>query len=149
METGKIMESLIFNLPIIHASYNFLMLLLFCYQGFLGVKIKNQRARGNLQINAIKIHRKAGPYLAIFGIFGFLSGLAMLHVYTKTFVKYTPHYFFGVALAILTFITYLISKKIKANSSRLRKAHFITGTVIILSYITQTVTGIKKLLAYF
>lgn len=143
------MKSLITNLPIIHASYNFLMLMLLCYQGFLGVKIKNQRAKGNSPINTIKIHRKTGPYLAILGILGFLSGLAMLYIYTKTFVKYTPHYFSGAAIAILIFLTYLISKKITVGSSRLRKAHFITGTVIILLYITQTVIGIKKLLAYF
>lgn len=149
METKITIESFIIYLPLIHASYNFLMLMLFCCQGFLGLKIKIQKSKKILPVNAIKIHRKLGQYLAILGLFSFFSGLMMLYIYTKTFFTYTLHYIFGFTLAILISITYLISKKITADSSGFRKAHFITGAAIILLYITQTITGIKKLLAYF
>ena len=149
METKNPIEFLISYLPFIHAFYNFLMLLLFCCQGFLGLKIKIQKSKKILPINTIKIHRKLGPYLAILGMFSFFSGLMMLYIYTKTFAIYTLHYAFGFTLTILILVTYLVSKKITADSSGFRKAHFITGAAIILLYVTQTITGIKKLLAYF
>jgi len=58
-------KDVIVYLKAMHGSFNSLMFILFCYQGWLGLKVRIARNEGRYPIpTVIKRHRKAGPFLA-------------------------------------------------------------------------------------
>ncbi len=64
-------DRVITNLRIAHGSYNIFVMILFFYQGFLGLRIRIERKKGTQHFRAIRNHRKSGPVLVGMGITGF------------------------------------------------------------------------------
>ncbi len=65
-------------LKLLHAVYNFTMMVLFLRQGRLGLQIRKGRLAGSPPFQLIKRHRRNGPVLAFMGVCGFLSGVIIV-----------------------------------------------------------------------
>jgi hypothetical protein len=142
-------QTLISNLKLLHTYYNLALLFLFLCLACLGIIIRGKRLTGKPKpFKTIKFHRNAGSFLAFFGILGFFSGVTMILIDKGNLLTYPLHFAFGFTIAFLIFLTYLISKKIKADSSEWRTKHFITGILIVCLYILQAflVLGLGVLL---
>ncbi len=134
-------------LRILHGAYNSLMMLLFLYQGWLGLKIRRERKAGaNRDFAVIRKHRKAGPLFAFLGILGFIFGLALVLFDKGHLIEYPLHFALGLTLASLITALYIISKKIKGLDSPFRTPHFILGIVLIGLYLWQFFIGLDVLL---
>ncbi len=128
-----------------HGLYNFVMALLFMYQGSLGLQIRSLRKGGAIIPSTVKRHRKQGPLLALLGIIGFISGAALVSVDTGKLLKYPLHLAVGITLAVLIITTFLISRKIKGLTSQWRTPHFVTGITVLFSYVVQLLIGLGLL----
>ncbi len=132
-------------LKLAHGFYNFVMMLLFMYQGSLGVQIRSFRKKGSIIPSVVKRHRRQGPALALLGVIGFLSGAALVSVDARKILRYPLHLTAGFIIAVLIIATFLISKKIKGRDSVWRTPHFVTGVVILLIYLVQILIGMGLL----
>lgn len=134
-------------LRILHGLYNTTVVLMFFYQGYLGLKIRKDRKRNNLlTLNVIKRHRRLGPAIALLGIAGFFAGLALVYLDYGDILKYPIHLFVGLAIVSLVSITFIISRKIKSLDSPWRTPHFMIGIVILVLYCIQILLGLGILL---
>lgn len=93
----------------------------------------------------IKKHRTAGPVLALFGLFGFISGIVMVLVHFGTLFKYPPHLAVGTALALCIVATYSISRRIRVRLPEGRTLHFALGLGTLILYVVQVFIGIGLL----
>ena len=132
---------------ILHGVYNILIMLLFFYQGWLGLKIRRGRKAGGARDFAvIRKHRKTGPLLALLGILGFLAGLSLVVIDKGHFIEFPLHFTVGLILACLISAVYILSKKIKGSDSPLRNPHIILGIILIGLYLVQSFVGLDVLL---
>ncbi|HUI68762.1 MAG TPA: DUF4079 family protein [Nitrospirota bacterium] len=146
MQYPLIDRQLLSSLRLVHGSYNFLVMLLFFYHGWLGVTIRRARkSKALLPFKAIKRHRKTGPVLAIMGGFGFLIGLTLILLHTGNILEYPAHFLVGCAIVICLLSTVLISRKIKGPDSPYRTPHFVLGITILCLYLIQVFLGIGVL----
>ena len=126
-----------------HGLYNVIIILLFLYQGWLGLKIRRDRVLDRLPaVKIVKKHRRFGPALSILGITGFFSGLIVLYLDIGFFYIFIPHFIAGLIISILIATSYLFSRKIKGIDSFWRTAHFVTGVALISLYFIQALLGI-------
>ncbi len=132
----------IYYLKLIHGSYNSVMMLLFFYQGFLGLRIRKQRQAGIRTPLTIKRHRKMGPVLVLFGVAGYFAGVVLAYADGGHLVKYPMHFISGSLLASSIITTFFISRRIKGIESPWRVPHFKLGIAIISLYLVQTFLGI-------
>ncbi len=139
-------KQLIANLKLVHGSYNAVIMFLFIYQGFLGLKIRRDRRTGTQAFDVIRRHRRLGPVLATLGIIGFFAGLILVYLDYGDILRYPLHLIAGMAIVSSITGTYLISKKIKAADLTLRTTHFIAGIIIICLYVIQAFIGLGMLL---
>jgi hypothetical protein len=143
-----ISEEMIVYLKLIHGSFNTLVFILFCYQGWMGLKIRIARNSGRYPISSvIKRHRKAGPFLSILGVSGYIAGLIVGrlghdHTHTSTF---SPHLALGSVLVIAILLVFLISRRIKGLDSFWRTIHFFAGLCLLCLYILQVLFGLNIL----
>jgi hypothetical protein len=134
-------------LKILHGTYNILIMLLFFYQGWLGLKIRRERkAGGQRDFSVIRKHRKFGPFLVLLGILGFLAGLVLVVIDTGHLIEYPLHLTVGLVLACLITAIYIIAKKIKGIDSPLRNLHFTMGSILVGLYLVQCFIGLGVLL---
>ena len=136
-------KQLIAYFRLVHGSYNTLMMVLFIYQGLLGLKIRKQRKAGNqMPFKIIKRHRKTGPILALMGVIGFFAGAALIYLDYGRLLKYPLHFLTGLAISLLIATTFFISKKIKGSDSLWRNLHFRVGILILSLYPIQAFLGV-------
>ena len=134
-------RELIEYLKIIHGSFNTLVLLLFLYQGILGLRIRKSGRN-----DYIKKHRQIGPVAALLGISGFFAGMTVVYLDAGKILKYPLHFMTGLIIASLIITTYLISRKIKGQDKYWRNRHYAVGILIILLYFVQAFLGLGVLL---
>jgi hypothetical protein len=126
-----------------HGLYNILVIMLFLYQGWLGLKIRNRRIASNPpDVKFVKRHRKVGPFLAILGISGFAGGIGTAYLSEGEIFEYPLHFLTGLTISSLIILTFLVSKKIRGHESPWRNPHYIIGIVIITLYFFQAYLGI-------
>jgi hypothetical protein len=134
-------------LPYLHGAYNMLVILLFIYQGWLGMIIRKERLAGRPPVVRItKRHRKFGPVLALMGIFGFFAGVNIVYINYGLLIVYDLHFYTGIVISSLIIATFFISKKIKRNDLLWRTLHLYAGFVIISFYFIEAYIGIRMLL---
>ncbi len=134
-------------LRILHGLYNTTVMVMFFYQGCLGLKIRKDRKRNNLlTLHIVKRHRRFGPFLALFGVAGFFAGLTLVYIDYGDIMKYPIHLLVGLAIVSLVSITFIISRKIKGLDSPWRTPHFRIGIVILVLYCIQIFLGLGILL---
>jgi hypothetical protein len=130
-----------------HGVFNFTMMLLFFYQGWMGHAIrKARRAGGAAPYAAVRRHRKAGPILAMLGAAGFLSGMLMVFVSKGKFIDYPLHLLTGLVIVLCLGVTSYISRGIDIHNSASRTPHAVIGILILGLYPVQLVLGLGKLL---
>ncbi len=138
---------LIATLRLVHGTFNTLVMLLFIYQGFVGLKIrKNRKLKQPPPFRAVKRHRKIGPFLALLGVTGFGAGFTLVYLDVGHFFKFPLHFLTGALIALLIITTFLVSRKIKGPDSKWRTPHFVIGIMIICLYLIQVFLGLGILL---
>jgi len=146
MEYPLIDRALLADLRLGHGMFNFSVMVLFLYQGWLGLTIRRAR-RGSAPIPfpAVKRHRTLGPVLAILGGIGFCYGLTLVLLSTGNVLEHPPHFFIALLIMVLLIATYKISRDIKGPASPYRTPHFILGIVILMLYLVNVFLGIGVL----
>lgn len=147
MEFPLISRELIAQLKLVHGLFNLTVLLLFFYHGRNGLLIRRAR-RDNVPspLQAIKRHRRMGPALTLLGAAGFSFGLMLTWLDTGDLFKYPLHLYVGLAIVVLLFVTYRVSRKIVGPSAPERDLHSRLGVVILAFYLVNVVLGIGVLL---
>jgi len=135
-------KEIIANLRLVHGSYNAIMMFLFIYQGWLGLRIRGGRKAGSPSFEIIKRHRKSGPIFAIMGATGFFAGAILIYLDYGRLLKYPLHFITGLAIVFSITTAFLISRKIKGPDSAWRTPHFRRGTLVICLYLIQVFLGI-------
>jgi predicted membrane chloride channel (bestrophin family) len=142
-----VLRNIIPYLKLAHGSFNTLMMFLFAYQGWMGIRIRKQRLSGSISdFHFIKRHRKTGPVFAVLGCCGYIAGLTIVYIDKGTVFYYPLHLIFGSAIAVSIITTFFVSRKIKGISSSFRTPHFILGIWIICLYLVQLILGLGILL---
>lgn len=136
-------KELIPYLKLLHGGFNSIVILLFVYQGILGLRIRRAEKK---PVNIIRRHRKNGPVFAVLGISGFIAGLVLVLLDTGRILKYPPHLILGFIIVLLIITTYFVSKKIKGPAPSWRNRHFALGILIICLYFVQAFLGLGVLL---
>ncbi len=130
----------------VHGAFNLTMMLLFLYQGSLGLRIRRGRLANSPGAPLAKRHRRLGPVLAPLGVLGFLAGLALVLLDKGRVFEYPLHFLGGLAVAALIICAFLLSRKIKSPDTPGRAAHFRAGVVLLLVYPVQALLGLGILL---
>ena len=129
-----------------HGLFNALVILLFLYQGWLGLKIRQSRAAGNPpDLLFVKKHRKFGPALAVMGIFGFLGGISAVYLDEGAFFEHPLHFMTGSTISALIILTFVVSRKIRGRESGWRTIHYVIGIAILTLYLFQAYLGVRML----
>ncbi len=130
-----------------HGIFNFIVMLLFFYQGKAGIAIRRARkARAPLPFPAIRRHRKGGPFFAGLAVAGYLFGIVLVLLDTGNLLEYPAHFLCGTVLVFLILATFIISRKIKGRESPSRTPHFALGIIILALFVVQALLGIGVLL---
>ena len=147
MQFPLVSWELIANLRLVHGLFNLTVMLLFFYHARNGLLIRRaRRAQAPPPILAIKRHRRLGPPLALLGAGGFAAGLTLVILDTGNIFQYPAHLFVGVAILLLLFLTYRLSRKIAGPDDPQRDLHFHLGIAILALYLVNVVLGVGALL---
>ncbi len=136
-------KELIAYLKLFHGAYNTAVIMLFLYQGIIGMKIRKSDSK---PFHLIKRHRKVGPVAALLGIAGFIAGATIVFLSEGHVFEHPPHFLTGLAIVALIVTTYIISGKIKGPEPYWRNRHFVIGLFIICLYFVQALLGLGILL---
>jgi hypothetical protein len=129
-----------------HGSFNTLLALAFLYQAWMGLSIRRGRNRSELQVKAVRRHRRLGPILVVLGILGFCLGVLLVYIDKGRVLEYPPHLAVGSLIVLFLLGQYAVSKKIKGPESPWRTPHLAVGVGIILLYVLQIVIGVGILM---
>jgi len=142
-------KELVAYLKLVHGLFNSLVFLLFCYQGWMGWRIRRSRqAGGPPSFAVVKRHRKTGPVFAGLGIMGYLFGLVLgwLNHNLNLNYRHTIHLPVGTVLAVAIVLAFLASRGIKSPDSSWRTHHFLLGLLLLSLYFFQVIIGLGILL---
>jgi hypothetical protein len=147
MQFPLLSRELIANLKLVHGLFNLTVMLLFLYHARNGFLIRRARA-GTIPfpLQALKRHRRMGPFLALLGAAGFSAGLMLTWLDSGEILKYPPHLFVGTAIVLLLFLTYRVSGKIAGASVPQRELHYRLGLAVLALYLVNVFLGIGVLL---
>lgn len=140
-------EQTLFLLRLVHGSYNSVMLILFLYQGYFGVRIRKNRNIGTPSPKVARKHRKIGPFLAVFGVCGFFAGVALVRLNHEHIGEHLLHFITGLIMIILIITTFIVSRHITSGENGYRNLHFRIGLLINSLYFIQAFFGLRILLA--
>lgn len=147
MQFPLISRELVAILKLAHGLFNLSMTILFFYHARNGLLIRRARTgKAPLPLHAIKRHRRMGPLLAKLGGGGFFAGLTLVTLDTGKVLQYPPHLFVGIAIIILLFFTYRISRKIAGPAAPVRDLHYRLGLAILALYLVNVFLGVGVLL---
>jgi uncharacterized protein DUF4079 len=133
-------------LQLAHGAFNFLVMLLFFRQGWLGLRIRRGRLAGTPMLPAVRQHRRAGPVVAALGIVGFFIGMTLALVDHGHIFYYPYHFLSGATLALCIAATFLVSRRLKGPAPPWRTVHTLLGCVILVLYPLQVLLGLGILL---
>ena len=133
-------------LKIVHGTFNFLVMLLFIRQGWLGLKIRRSRIAGTPLVPAIRQHRRTGPIAAVLAVCGFLAGMTLAFIDHGHIFHYPYHFLNGAALVLCIGATFLVSRRLKGPAPPWRTIHAVLGIVILVLYPLQVLLGLGVLL---
>ncbi len=129
-----------------HGTFNFLVMLLFIRQGWLGWKMRQSRIAGSPLLPAIKRHRRAGPIAAALAASGFLAGMTLAFIDHGHIFHYPYHFLNGATLVLCIGATFLVSRRLKGPAPPWRTIHTVLGIVILVLYPLQVLLGLGILL---
>jgi len=136
-------KELISYLKLLHGGYNTVVILLFVYQGILGLRIRKLEKK---PVHIINRHRKTGSVLTIMGILGFIAGMTVVFLDKGRILKYPLHFITGLTITSLIITTFIISRKIKGPELYWRNRHYALGILTISFYFVQAFLGLGILL---
>lgn len=126
-----------------HGLFNLLVLTLFLYQAWEGILIRRARLGGSaIPFSAVKTHRKIGPISIILAIAGYFAGIFLVWYDTGDFVKHPLHLATGSLLILTILASYLVSRRIKADTPALRTVHFRLGIIVLTLFLVEIVLGL-------
>ena len=129
-----------------HGLFNSVVILLFLYQGWLGLQIRNRRKAGNPpEVKFVRRHRKLGPSLAALAIFGFGGGIATVYLRGEDFFEHPIHFVNGLIIITLIIITFFVSRKMRGRAVGIRNVHSFIGLAILALYFFQAYLGIRMI----
>ena len=140
-----ISKEVVVSLKAMHGSFNSLVFILFCYQGWIGLRVRIARIEDRYPVTSvIKRHRKAGPFFAGLGLLGYIAGLIVGrlsndHAHTTSF---SLHLILGSVLVVAILVVLLISRRIKGMDPFWRTIHFFSGLCLLCLYIIQIISGL-------
>lgn len=129
-----------------HAFFNSLVLLGFLIQAAMGVKIRRARLSGRQTAETRKHHRSFGHYLAVFGILGYLAGIALVTLDQGSVLKYPLHFLFGSLIVLAISFQVLTSTMIAGAEKPWRDRHYQLGRILLFLYGLQAFIGLGLLL---
>jgi hypothetical protein len=130
-----------------HGFFNLSMFSLFCYQGWLGWKIRKARLAGAaMPVERVRRHRTLGPVFALWGILGFVSGVMMILVDKGRVMEYPLHFIAGAFTVLAIAAAFLVSRRISGTATADRNLHFRLGLLLLGLYVVQAVLGLAILL---
>lgn len=127
-----------------HGSFNTALALLILFQGWRGLRIRKNRTGGTPDFKITRTHRKLGPFLALFGVAGFLFGLTLAYIDQGKVFTFPLHAVLGIMIALSLITTFIVSRKIKAGPLW-RTPHFAIGILIVFLYVVQVLVGLTVL----
>ena len=140
-------KELIIYLKAAHGFFNLCMLALFCFQAWMGYLIRQARTSGSpVPLDAVRRHRKAGPIFALWGVLGFMAGLAVVLLDKGRVFEYPLHLLVGTLIAAVIASLYASSRKIRGPEAHYRNVHFSMGMCLLALYVIQVLLGIGILL---
>lgn len=139
-------KQIIAYLKLFHGFYNTMVMVLFIYQGFLGLRIRRERKAGIQSFHIIKRHRRLGPILIFVGVIGFFAGGMVVYLDHGHIFHYPLHFITGLLIVLSVITTFLISKRIKGIDDVWRDRHYVLGILIISFYLIQVFLGLGILL---
>ena len=146
MPYGETFQSVISSIKYAHGSFNAILLLIFLYQGWLGLRIRGRRKSGKpSEVQFAVRHRNLGMFLPFLVIAGFGGGIGAVFLSLDDFFVYPVHFLNGLALSFLVVATSLISKKIRARENEWRNIHYYIGVTIIFLFAVQVYFGLSML----
>lgn len=130
-----------------HGFFNLCMLVLFCYQGWMGFRIRQARTSGApMPIGTVRRHRMAGPWFALWGVMGYFAGIIVTLLDKGRVLEYPLHFLGGSLLAAVIVSVYAISRRIAGPDPRYRNIHFRLGMLLLALYLVQVMLGLGILL---
>jgi len=129
-------------LRLVHGTFNTFVFVLIVYQGFLGYSIRKARLTGIPAGDITRRHRKNGPFLAVTGIAGFITGAVLVYLDYGHLMKYPLHFINGASISMALSGMFLISKRISAADTKWRTAHYRLGIITIVLYVIQLFLGL-------
>ena len=127
-----------------HGIFNVMVMILFFYQGWLGLSIWKARRSGAPlhHLAAVRRHRKAGPILAMLSMTGFCAGVFIVLIDKGNLVEYPLHLLTGLVIVLLQGTAYYISRGIRSVNSASRTPHRVIGILILCFYPIQLLLGL-------
>lgn len=131
-----------------HGAFSTMVILLFLYQGSLGMSMRSRRQSGAPpEVRSVRRHRRFGPMLVILVISGFAGGIASVFLQWENYFMYPIHFLNGLTVIALAIVTFLVSRKIRGKETTWRTVHYVIGLAILLLFILQAYLGIRILFA--
>jgi hypothetical protein len=130
-----------------HGFFNLCMMSLFCYQGWMGFLIRQARTSGApAPLDAVRRHRKAGPWFALWGVMGYVAGIIMMLLDKGRVFEYPLHFLTGSLIAAVIMSLHVVSRRIRGADSSYRNIHFGLGLLLLVLYVIQVLLGLSILL---
>jgi len=131
-----------------HGIFNALVMLLFCYQGWLGHVILRHRLAGvPVPWPVVRRHRRQGPWLVVLGCTGFVAGTVIVFLDKGRMVTPHPlHFSLGLAIVLTLTGVWAASRKITGRGPEGRSYHRLLGILLLCLYPVQAVVGLGILL---
>ncbi|MBI5558153.1 MAG: DUF4079 family protein [Deltaproteobacteria bacterium] len=146
-ETPQAIRQIIPWLALGHGIFNALVMLFFCYQGWLGHVIRvNRLAGGPPPLPAVRRHRRFGPWLVVLGWSGFMAGLLIVLIDKGRVAAYPLHFSLGFSIVLAQAAAWGVSRKIKGRGLTGRAPHRLLGMLILSLYPLQVLIGLAILL---
>jgi len=138
-------KGLIADLKPVHGALNLLVMSLFWYQAFIGLKIRAARKSGGLNPKAVKRHRKAGSVLVLLAVAGYTGGAILGYLDNGRLLKYPLHFLNGTIIIAAVAATFIVSRRMTLRDERRRNIHLMLGLFILSLYALQVILGLSIL----
>ena len=146
-EAPQTIRQLIPWLALGHGIFNALVLLCFCYQGWLGHGIRRNRLAGApATLPVVRRHRQNGPWLVVLGWSGFLAGVIIVLIDEGRVAEHPLHFSLGLAIVLAQGGAWAASRNIRGRGPAGRGLHRLLGILVLCLYPVQVLVGLGILL---